>query len=181
MQCFVGPTLASSMERSLGETSILTTNTSLDHDAEKTRWPSKDPITTSSNQRLTKARRWVRLPFFPLLKLYFHTCAAMCCVLCVSVPREGVMRTSGARLKNRGSLTEKWAEAPTLPAASDRQSCSSAWQPRHHRPALQHSATCTGNFMPWRPWPPLANQYQPPEDWATSCGCLKHQDKLLRV
>lgn len=121
---FVGPALASSMESPLGETSILTTNTSLDRDAEKTKRLSKDPITTSSNQRPTKANGWARRLFSPTPQalVYFHTCAATCCVPCVSVPRERVMRTAGARLKNRGSLTEKWAEAPTLPAASERQS-----------------------------------------------------------
>lgn len=102
--------------------------------------------------------RWVRLFLFhpPLALVYFHTCTATCCVLCVSAPREWVMRTAGARLRSRGSLTEKWAEAPTLPAASGRQSCSSAWQPRNLQAALKDSATCNGNFMPWHPdhcWP----------------------------
>lgn len=92
----------------------------------------------------------------PLALVYFHTCTATCCVLCVSAPREWVMRTAGARLKSRGSLTEKWAGAPTLPAASGRQSCSSAWQPPNLQAALKDAAACNGNFMPWHPdhcWP----------------------------
>lgn len=118
----------------------------------KIRSLSKEPI-TSSNENLAKAKRWVWLLFLLSVAppLYFHTCAATCCVGCVSLPRERVMRTAGARLNNRGSLTEKWAGAPTLPAASERQSRSSAWQPRNLQPALKDSSTCIGNFMPWHP------------------------------
>lgn len=48
--------------------------------------------------------------------------------VCMSVPRERVMRTTGACLKNQGSLTEKRAKAPSLPWVGEKQSSSSASQ-----------------------------------------------------
>lgn len=104
---------------------------------------------TSASPNLTD--EWDCFFHPPHALLYFHTCTATCCALCVSAPREWVMRTAGAHLKSWGSLTEKWAEATTLRAASGRQSCSSAWQPRNLQAALEDSATCNRNFMLWHP------------------------------
>lgn len=171
---FVGPALASSMESPLGETSILTTNTSLDRDAEKTKRLSKDPITTSSKQRPTKANGWVQWLFFPHSSsagVLSHMCSNVLCAVCERAQGTGNEDRWGS-FKEPGFTNREVSWSSSSPC-----SLREAEQPRHRRPALQDSATCAGNFMPWRPRPPLANPYH----WDACCGCRKQQDNLLRV